>query len=728
MLRMLGFGGAACPRCEHKNAATAGYCAACGLVLGAPRNKPVLVDNRWMPGPDELAVFFGVRALSGLFVKVLRVPPTARAYILQGEQATEVPQGEYEIEGFFTRLNHLLRDQHAEILVTRSSALPVEFELDNLFTAEHLQVAARLALSLRIENVPAFARHFMTMPGTIGAAQLRELLQRPVRQLAAEFVAARSLRDMAGSASLRPELDQHLQGGLSLLLAQYGLAVARVDTLALRHDKFDANRARIGSLWLAADEQRVAQAHARHLDELYSEEEWQRIRRDEQDDRLAYRRLELRQDAGIERAELSLKNAERAHAIRARQVELYGRIVESRTRKEAIERGAVDAVKALEHELADKRNVRLDEAGQWAHLRELAAVRMRGELEVAQQEALDARTVAQQRFTHQLLQQQIRNKIEQAQGIEDAARRRAELARLHDAEQAAARRARAIDDEEAATRLKLLQLANLARRREAERVHEWEEAQFGARLRGSERGESIEAEQARQQLDALRRDGAGLDSIAQHEKLLRTIEADAQQARRQQDVQLEAEARRAALQAAEREAAWQQELRRFAQERERLEALGAMDDTAKLALAPAANAALLADVLTARVHAGMSADQLSALAEVVGAAAAPAVDAAQLARQQLEQERQRREQEVDKDRRRQLELLALQNDVNKAALATQAGLGAGVAQGVGGVRARQPLMQATTQPTAQPAACAHSHAVHGDRFCGACGAPLPARG
>ena len=701
MFKMFGFGGAACPRCGHKLAGEGGYCAGCGLMAGAPRNAPVLVDNRWMPGPDELAVFFGVKDLSGIFVKTLRVPPTARAYILQGGEATEVPQGEYEIEGFFTRLNHLLRDQHAEILVTRSSALPVEFDFDDLATAEHLTVAARLVLSVRIENVPAFARYFMTMPGTIASAQLRELLAAPVRQLAAEFVAARSLRDMAGKESLRPELDQHLQGGIAMLLAQFGLAVVRVDTLALRHDKLDAQRARIASLWLAADERNVDLAHAKHLDDLYTDEEWQRIRRQEQEARLAYRRAELRQDDSLERAALSLKSAERANAIRSREIELYGRIVESRTRKQAIERGAIDAVKELEHELAGKRGARMDEAAQWEHLRALAGIRMRTELEVARQDAAEARTVAQQRFTHQLLQQQIRNKIEQAEGIEDASRRRAELARLRQAEQVAQARAAAIDEEEHTAQLRLVQLVNQARRREAERVLEWEEAEFGARLRGAERGESVEAEEVRQRIEALRRDGSQAEALAQHEKLLRTIEADALMAQRQQENRI-----------AEREAAWQHELRRMALETERAAALGAMDDSAKLALVPVENAALLAEVMKTRAHAGMSPEQLAALAGVVGAANAPGRDAVALAQQEVDKERERREREVDKDRRHQLDLLALQNDVNKAALASQASLGAG-------------LMGATSA-TAAP--CTHAHAARGDRFCGACGAPLPARG
>jgi hypothetical protein len=668
MLRMFGLGGAKCPRCAQAHSAADGYCAGCGLMLGTPRHAPVLVENRWVPGPDELAVFFGVRALSGVFVKTLRVPATARAYILQGETATEVPQGEYEIEGFFTRLNHLLRDQHAEILVTRSSALPVEFDLDGLASAEHLEVSARLALSVRIENVPAFARHFMTMPGTVTSAHLRELLEQPVRQLAGEFVASRSLREMAEDGKqrreLRPELDQHLQGGLATLLADYGLAIVRVDTLALRHDRFDANRARIGSLWLAADEQRVKVEHARQLDELYTEDEWRRIAREESQARLAHRRAELRQGASLERAEMTLQNAERAHAIRAREIELYGRIVEARTRKQAIERGAQDLVAELEHELAQKRGARADAEVEWAHLRELAAVRMREEVALARQDAAQERTIAAQRFAHQLLQQQIRNKIEQARGIEDAARQRAELARLHAAEEDAARRAREIEAEEHAGRLKVLELAN-----------------------------AVDAETVRQRVEALRRDGDKADALAQHDKLLRTIAADAALQR----VTLDGEQARAALQADALESERAHELRR-------METMGAVDDATKVALAAHPNAALLADVLKARTQAGMSAEQLAALASM------SPQDALRLAGEHVARERERRDEEQARERRHQLDLLAMQNDVNKMALATQAQLGTALIAG------------------ASAQACRHAEAQPGDRFCGSCGAPLPARG
>jgi hypothetical protein len=721
MVQMFGFGGSRCPRCEHRNAGGAGYCAACGITLGAPRNTPVLVENRWIAGPDELAVFFGVRALSGLFVKTLRVPATARAYILQGGEATEVPQGEYEIEGFFSRLNHLLRDGHAEILVTRTNALPVDFTFDDLQTAEHLAVGARFSVSLRIENVPAFARHFMTMPGTVTVAQLRELLQPAVRQLAFEFVGARSLREMAKQPELRAEFDERLQGALRLLLADYGLGVVQVDTLSLRHDKFDANRARIGTLWLAADERRVQMEHARQLEELYDEGEWHRITREEQAARLRLRRLELQQNETLDRAELTLANAERAQAVRARELDLFARVAESRSRREAVERGAGEILAELDHELAQKRGQRAGEQAEWAQLQALAGIRMRGALEVAQQEALQARTLARQRFSQQLLTQQIRNKLEQAKEIEDASRQRAELARLRASEEAAARRARELDDEEHQAQFALVVLANNARKRSLEREEEWIELQAQARVREHALEHELESEGVKQKIDAMRREGGQQEAIAQHEKLLRTIEAEDRQARAAKEVELLAEERRHQQRRAEQEARWQHELRRMGAERAeraaelahaldlarveiaRAESLDALDDTTKLAVAGAPNAAVLADYLKTRVHATMDAGQLAALAGVVAAGGAlSAMDAARLAQEALERERVRREVEVDKDRRHQLDLLALQNDVNKAALNAQASVAASPGR-----------------------ACANGHPARvDDRFCGACGAPL----
>jgi hypothetical protein len=113
-----------------------------------------------------------------------------------------------------------------------------------------------------------------------------------------------------------------------------------------------------------------------------------------------------------------------------------------------------------------------------------------------------------------------------------------------------------------------------------------------------------------------------------------------------------------------------------------------------------------------QVHAGMSPQQLAALSGVVAAtnSVTPA-EAARIAQARVDQERAQRDAEMDKDRRHQLDLLNLQNDVNKAALSTQSQLGVGVAQA-----SRQ-------APLARQ--CANGHtAGPNDKFCAQCGAAL----
>jgi len=126
----------------------------------------------------------------------------------------------------------------------------------------------------------------------------------------------------------------------------------------------------------------------------------------------------------------------------------------------------------------------------------------------------------------------------------------------------------------------------------------------------------------------------------------------------------------------------------------------------------------------------MSPEQLQALASVVGAAnSVTPLEAARMAQQRAEHERELRDAEVDKDRSHQLGLLKLQNDVNKAALGAQAQLGVGLAQGksgsvpdfpISGNRGQTPIVSGGARR-----ACANGHVARpDDQFCARCGAAL----
>ncbi|MFZ4874171.1 hypothetical protein ACL9RI_03725 [Janthinobacterium sp. Mn2066] len=697
MFQLFGFGGARCPRCEHKNGAAAGYCAQCGLSLGAPGSDTVLHANQWRLADDQLALFFGVRELSSLFgaaAKRLQVPAESRAWIVQSDAFTVIPAGDYDSAAFFARLPALLPARPAEVLIARADCLSLEFDLPGLASTELLNIAATFRIGVTLGQPDAFARQFMRAPGAVTRAHLHALLLPSVRQIVLEFTGSRALREMEANADLRPQLNERLLSSLTQRLAQSGLAVAQVETLALRHDKLDAGDASIGTLWLGGAPEQGAQEMQR-LDQLYDEQEWQRIRSEEQKARHAHRRAELRQDATVEGAELAHQEAERLQALRGRQIDLYGRILEAKSRRQALDHGAAEALGELEQALAKKGAQRADEAAHWEHVRALAAIKMRSELELSQLNGREQIQLAQQRFTHQVHLQSIAQQVESALLIDDEAGRRAQLARLRQAEADAAQREAQLEAEQHKAVWQGAVLANAARQREAERVQEWEEQMQLARQRELLRAEAhkdeaaqVQAAEVAEKVAALRRGGAREDAIAQQEKLLRTIEADGVHARQLQQqahlAQLDAlavEEQRQQLRQLEHEAQWQRELLGMAQQRDsdyarwkgeyeallaqqahaaelarididRIEKIGTLSDTGKLAMAAGPNAGALAQVLKAQLQAGMSAEQIHALAALAAAenSIAP-LDAMRMAQDSVAQERAYRDGQAERERR-----------------------------------------------------------------------------
>ncbi|HWW69854.1 MAG TPA: hypothetical protein VN089_07935, partial [Duganella sp.] len=259
---------------------------------------------------------------------------------------------------------------------------------------------------------------------------------------------------------------------------------------------------------------------------------------------------------------------------------------------------------------------------------------------------------------------------------------------------------------------------------------------------------AVQVAEINQKIEELKRAGAQADSIAQYEKLLRTIEADGIHARQNQANskqalldQLAVDEQRQILKQKEREADWQRELKKLEHEREekfarwkgeydvllaqqsheikRIETIGGLSDTGKVATAAEPNAQALSQIMKMQIQGGMSAEQIQALAQVVAAehGMTPA-EASQQAYQRVLEERAHRDAELDKDRRHQLDLLNVQNAASASALNTQSQLGIGVA------RAGVPL-PATPRSVGycvngHPTRIDHPH----DKFCAQCGVPL----
>lgn len=588
MFKSFGVQGTACPRCDWRDdsagkaSGKAGnYCRACGMSLG--QAHPLLRNNRWLPQDDEMAVFFGIEHMSGLFRKALQVPPGTRAFILQGSSVTEVPPGEYELEGFFSRLNHLLRDQPAEILITRQAPFSLKLTLDGIASAEFLLLDVTCSIGIVIESCSHFAQYFMQAPGSITTAHIAQLLQPLLRQVLVEFLGAQALPEMLANPNLREQLNERVHSNLKLRLAHFGLGIVQVETLQLQHQKWHENRERQGVLALILDARRVDMNHRQQLATLYSDQQWAAIELQAGQQRQQLRRAQLARDARQDRSELVLAEREQIQALRARETELYGRILEAQNRKQAIERGAQTALQELELDWQNQSRERAHQAMSWQQVRELAQIKMRTTLELAQLEAKDTLTQARQGLTQQVQAWQWQQQLAQIDQIGNEQLRRLEHARVRSNMDQEQRHQLQWQAQEQQLRLQTLQLEQAARGREAQRVQDWQD------------------EQAQQKILDLKRSGADSDALMQQQKLLRTIqahgamqaaEAAAKRTLAQDalDIEQQREQQRSLLRQQEQQAQFQHELAR-------MDKFDQISDLSKVALAELPNAALVAEIL-----------------------------------------------------------------------------------------------------------------------------------
>lgn len=738
-----------CPQCDHHNIQEAVYCTHCGLMLSSPRHEPVLRQKRWLPKENEVAMYFGVRPLSSIARQDLHIPVSARAYVVQEGRFVELLAGDYINQDISSQLMGLQTDKSAEILLTRLNPFALLFAFEDLHTAEFLAIAAKFVISVKIADVPVFATHFMHAPGIITCQQLQQLLEPMVRQIAIEFLGAQSLRELQDNAHLRQQLDERLLSTLNQSIAQYGFVATQAVTREVRHDKLTSDREKLGekisSLHLVIDGQRAQLEHSKLVDALYTNTEWQKIARQEEQIRLRYRHEEMRHQFGkdlswlymqgqvegakkrLSRAKLRQDENERLQIIRARELELYGRIIEAGTRKQALERGAGDTIRELEHSLKQKSEQRQNEADQWLHIRTMARIKMRSESEITQLQGKEAAQLMQQKIQHQLQKFQLEHEFTQASLIADQDQQKLQTELLRHKQNQLTRREQELEDEEQKNRLILVSIEAEARAREFQRIQAWEEELQQQRKRGLQREDSIsdiDAElklsQVQEKINGIRRGDAQADAMVQHDKLLGTLKAHAlfEQQNQQHQHQaalasVEVETLRQQLKQQDDERRWKKELQQAEAERadkfarlslereqrqaeqahdallariaiERMNAIANFSETGKIATAEPANALALAEIVKVQAQASLTPEQILAMQAGSSEHAALAMSAMASTQQgmtwdqvlKMLQERiqdEREQREAEQKRRHEIDLSMAQNAGNRAAPIAQAG-------------------------------------------------------
>lgn len=664
----------ACSRCAQPHHDDTRYCSMCGLDFDAPAAHVLLA-------PDEVAIGFHVAKLSDFLRLHAQHAHQHHIQIFQYGQVHDLNQD---------RALSVDTQSAAGIFITRKANIDVNVVIDDLHTAEFLALQAHICLQLHVAQTSVFAQQFMSGSCRVIFADLQALFSPSVRQQCLELTNAHTLRELQDQVGLQQHLHQEISAILKSQLEKLGLALDRIQVQELRHDKLSSAREnlgeKLGSLYLIIDEQRADNAHRKQIDALYNEAEWQQIARDEERVRLRYRREEMRQQLGndlswlylrgehenakkrLSRAKLRQDEAERLHAIQLRELELYARIAEASTRKQAIERGAANAVQELEHQLRQKKDHQQNEVDEWLHIRTLARIKMRSESELAQMHSKEAAQLLQQKIDHQLQAQRLEHELETNQRLQQGARQEEQAAWLHDQQRQLQLREQALEEEAHQTRLLSLSLETEVRAREFKRIQAWEDELAQQRQQQLQSEATLKAQQQAVKMAELQQQIAKFEldtehqriqqhALAQHDKLSRTLALEAQYAALEQQRQQQSHA---ALVQAELDA----RLRH-------VEAIAALSETSKIAVANQENAAILAEVLKLQTMAAMSPEQILATQAAQSEHAAQAVaevkrqthglsweDTVRMLHERVQEERTQRQ--TEQERRHEIDLQTAQ--------------------------------------------------------------------
>nr|WP_314861035.1 hypothetical protein [uncultured Undibacterium sp.] len=704
-----------CTRCEHENRQGSDYCAQCGLMLSSPDHESILRQHRWLPADDEVAIFFAVQSVDKIAKNNFQIPARARAFVLQNQRIVELLAGDYDIASLREKTKHLASDQAIEVLITRSLPFALHFQFENLHTVEFLPMRANCLVRVKIDDVAIFAKHFMTAPGSINTLQLQELFEATVRHSLQNWLSTQSLRSLQDQADLAPKLDTHLLTDINLQLAQYGFSTTQTTVQALRHEKLFGDREKIieqnMSAELQLDSQRMQLEHATHANSLYSEREWQKIAKQEEQVRVRYRDEEMRQQFGkdlgwlylkgeqdkankrLSRAKLRQDEAERLQTIRLREIELYGQIAAAHTRKHALSKDTAETIRELEHKLKEKSETRQNEADQWVHIRTLARIKMLSESELSQLHGKQAAQLLQQQIEQQIKKNQLEHEIAQSNLIADRDEQKYQTQLLREKKQRFELHEQELEDERQKNRLINIGIETEVRAREFQRMQAWEEELHQQRTRDLQREERLKVKDTdlkiahvEVEINSLENKAELARALVQQEKLMRTLEIHQrlEQQEQQKAMQLvELEQSRMEISQTEENNRWQRQQQMTVAEQqqqlalakidiERLSAIANFSETGKIATADGPNAIALAEIVKLQTQASMSPEQILATQAGLSAHAAQAMSsmsqiqqgmsleqAMKMLQERLREEREARE--ADLQRRHEIDLSMAQN-------------------------------------------------------------------
>ena len=258
--------------------------------------------QRWdINGSDgiEFARRITVDDAKGFFTKGLVIEPGTKAVIVEdGVRCGEVPPGTYVLKSFAEHLQPWSRKQATAILTRMEDLRLAETfpgaDPDPGFpTSDNLFVDVSLNLTLQMHDVERFLHNYMGVRDVITEDQLRDDIRPLIRQALWSAIRRLSIRDLGAPDAVRT-LSDSIDRELGPSFSRYGLKFIEIQTVSIRHEKFDELEQNQGEIWLWKEGLQQQQ----DINQLYSNEELQRIKNLERDNELKLLAYEVQSDFG----------------------------------------------------------------------------------------------------------------------------------------------------------------------------------------------------------------------------------------------------------------------------------------------------------------------------------------------------------------------------------------------------------------------------------------------
>ena len=230
--------------CGAKISATARFCAKCGTDVStftdplqeAAVAKPgdsgggEVSGNRWLRKSSDFACRIGVKQLSGVFGKHIKVESGSRAYLIRDGALDDILEaGIHKVQGTLGHWFSFLKKSQIEVVLVDTRPIMLPFKIPATRTKDRSTVEVDAAVQVEVSDAVSFLSGIMRGRQGLDHSTIRGVIEQHVQKLVGEELADVKLEELAtadGRWRLQAKANARLDWELRMIgLTSVGMVV-----------------------------------------------------------------------------------------------------------------------------------------------------------------------------------------------------------------------------------------------------------------------------------------------------------------------------------------------------------------------------------------------------------------------------------------------------------------------------------------------------------------------